>query len=302
MPRALLSVPHRRDVPFAELTTLGLGGLCRWLFEPASEAEAQLFVKTCLSADVGYRVLGCGSNILALSDITAPVMRLALPKKLSITGTEVYATASHGQAALAEEVADMGLSGIEWAVGIPGSFGGALRMNAGAHGGEWGQVLCRVCFLAQDGEITEKPAEDGDFSYRSSFLSDGKVALGAAFKLAKHPPGTIKKTMAGFRSQRRSSQPAGRSAGCVFKNTPLGSAGSLIDRAGLKGTRIGDVEVSAVHANFFVNKGRGSAMDFWELVQLVRAKVLERHGLGLELEIEVWDENHPRRQTPQPQK
>jgi len=289
LPQALLTIPHRRDVPFARLTTLGLGGVCKFLFEPSSEGEAKCFVKTCRAHDLSYRILGGGSNLLVLSDIGTPVMRLDIPKELSATPNGVSANASYGHAALVNDVANMGLSGVEWAVGIPGSFGGALRMNAGAHGGEWGRVIDRIRFLTPDGEIVEKIPSQGDFAYRSSFLTDGHIALSASIKLARRDTESIKKTMDGFQTARRQRQPPGRSAGCVFKNPPGKSAGQIIDSAGLKGTRVGDAIVSDIHANFLLNLGDATPGQFWELIQIVRSRVFDVHGCELELEVEVWN-------------
>jgi len=288
LPEALFSIPHRRDVPFARLTTLGVGGKGKWLFEPSTEEDAALFVRTCSAADLPFRVLGGGSNLLVLSDIVEPVLRLALPKNLSVTESGAFATASYGHAALARDVADLGLSGIEWACGIPGSFGGAIRMNAGAHGGEWGQVLQKVRFVSADGEIIERVTEPSDFSYRSSFLVKGGVALGGWMALAKGSVARIKSGMESFLKARRISQPKERSAGSVFKNPPGHSAGKLIESAGLKGAWIGDAAVSQKHANFFVNLGAARPSDFWELIQLAKTKVLETSGVELELEVEVW--------------
>jgi UDP-N-acetylmuramate dehydrogenase len=288
LPESLFSIPYKRDVPFAQLTTLGVGGACKWLFEPSTEEEAALFVKTCNIHDVPFYVLGGGSNLLALSDVANPVMRLAMPKKLSATNGGAFASASYGHAALAWDAADLCLSGIEWACGIPGSFGGAIRMNAGAHGFDWGQVLEKARFISPSGEVVEKAIEPGDFSYRSSFLKDGCVALGGYMALAKGDAAQIKGRMNVFLEARRQSQPSGRSAGSTFKN-PLGqSAGKLIESAGLKGARIGNVQVSPKHANFFINLGDAKPSDYWELVQLVKSKVLEASGVELELEIEVW--------------
>jgi len=288
LPKELLSIPHRVNVPFAKLTTLGMGGVCRWLFEPTTEEGAALFVRTCRAHGIEYGVLGGGSNLLVLSDVAWPVMRLRLPKELKPTPSGVYAGASHSHKALARDVADMGLSGLEWAAGIPGSLGGALRMNAGAFGSNWGMVLDRVRFVAPNGEIIEKAPEEGDFGYRSSFLVGGRVALGAAVRLARGDAASIKRTMAKHQADRRGTQPTGRSAGCVFKNPPGQSAGQLIDSAGLKGARIGGVAVSELHANFFLNLGAGSPNDFMELALLVGTKVFEAHGVKLELEVEVW--------------
>ncbi|MDR2561723.1 MAG: UDP-N-acetylmuramate dehydrogenase [Holophagales bacterium] len=288
LPDPLFSIPHKRDVPFSQLTTLGLGGICRWLFEPSAEEEAALFVRTCNKNDVPFRVLGGGSNLLVLSDIATPVLRLALPKTLFTTSGGAFASASCGHAALAHNVADLGLSGIEWAGGIPGSFGGAIRMNAGAHGGEWGQALEKVRFVSPVGEIVEKEVGPGDFSYRSSFLANGGVALGAWFALDKGEAAQIKAKMDSFLEARRKTQPSGRSAGSIFKNPPGQSAGKLIESVGLKGTRIGNAQVSPKHANFIVNLGDAAPSDYWELIQLAKSKALEAHGIDLELEIEVW--------------
>jgi UDP-N-acetylmuramate dehydrogenase len=290
LPENLLSIPHRRDTPFAKLTTLGLGGVCKWLFEPQTEAEAQLFIKTCRINDLGYRILGGGSNLLVLSDISAPVMRLAFPKELRPTGGGVFANASYGHMALVHDAADLGYSGIEWACGIPGTFGGALRMNAGAHGHDWGQLLAKVRYLDPEGKIVEKTPEAEDFSYRSSFLANGHVALGASIKLAKGDIRSIKKTMDEYKTTRSQSQPRGRSAGCVFKNPPGKNAGQLIENAGLKGCRIGNAEVSKIHANFFITLGNAVPEDYWGLIQLVRDRVRETHNCELELEVEVWSE------------
>jgi UDP-N-acetylmuramate dehydrogenase len=290
LPQPLLSIPHKRDVPFARLTTLGIGGVCRWLFEPETEDEVQCFVKTCRVHDLPYRVLGGGSNILVMSDVTVPVMRLALPKKINITANGVMVSASQGHQALINDLADMGYSGVEWACGIPGSFGGALRMNAGANGGEWSQVVERIRFLTPDAQIIEKNPQPQDFGYRSSFLTQGYVALGASIRLVKSDTESVKKKMEAFQASRRQSQPTRRSAGCIFKNPPGKSAGQLIESAGLKGIRVGDTEVSNQHANFLLNLGNGTPENFWELINLVIAKVREVHGCELEMEVDVWKE------------
>lgn len=291
LPDDLLKLPHRTDVPFARLTTLGVGGLCRWLFEPGSEAEAAIFVRTCAAAGLPYRVLGGGSNLVVLGDITTPVLRLALPRAVHRDGLEVTASASHGHIALAEAAAREGLSGLEFAGGIPGSVGGALHMNAGAYGREWVDVLVRYRFLTPAGERVEKAPEPGEFRYRWSWLGEGRVVLSATVRLAAGDPRRIQAQLAEYRERRGTSQPLSvRNAGCIFKNPPGHSAGRLIDEAGLKGLRIGDAEVSREHGNFLVNRGKAGAGEFRDLMQRVKAGVLERHGVALEEEVEVWEE------------
>ena len=280
LPDELLSVPHQRDVPFARLTTLGVGGLCRWLFEPTTEAEVQTFVRACHSEGLSYRVLG---------DIQGPVLRLRLGGQPQRVGLELTAHASHGHMALAQAAAEEGLSGLEWAGGIPGSLGGAIRMNAGAHGGEWVQVLARYRFLTAEGELVEKAPEPGEFRYRGSWLNRGQVVLSATARLVEGDAEGIRAQMATFREKRAASQPHGtRNAGCIFKNPPGESAGRLIEASGLKGLRIGDAEVSPAHGNFLVNHGHATPEEFLELMERVRGEVRRIHGVELETEVETW--------------
>jgi len=289
LPEALLALPHKRDVPFARLTTLGVGGICRWLFEPATEAQAQSFVRTCHREGLPYRVLGGGSNLVVLGDIEAPVLRLRLDAKAQRLGLELTAPASHGHIALAEAAATEGLSGLEWASGIPGSLGGAIRMNAGAHGGEWVQVLRRYRFLTPEGDVVEKAPEAGEFRYRGSWFTPGHVVLSATARLVEGDPPHIRAQMAEHRAKRGTSQPLGkRNAGCIFKNPPGESAGRLIETAGLKGLRIGDAEVSLEHANFLVNHGQATPEDFEELMDRVKEAVSRVHGVELQSEVEIW--------------
>ena len=291
LPDDLLRVPHRRDVSFARLTTLGVGGLCRWLFEPTTELEAQAFVRTCAREGLPWRVLGGGSNLVVLGDLELPVLRLAIPRTIHREGNRLTAPASHGHIALAEAAAAEGLSGLEFASGIPGSLGGAIRMNAGAYGREWVEVLTRYRFLTPAGELVEKAPAPGEFSYRWSFLTGGHVVLSATADLVEGDSALIRAQVAEYRAKRGTSQPLSkRNAGCIFKNPPGQSAGRLIDQAGLKGLRVGDAEVSPEHANFLINHGKATAAEFAELMGQVRAKVLEVHGVELEPEVEIWRE------------
>jgi len=293
-PDALMALPHRRDVPFSRLTTLGVGGVCRWLFEPVSEAQAQAFVRACALEGLPWRVLGGGSNLVVLGDVAEPVLRLRLPAEPVRRGLEVSASASHGHIQLSAATAAMGLSGLEYASGIPGSVGGAMHMNAGAYGRELVDVLVRYRFLAAGGELVEKAPEPGEFGYRWSVLGAGRVALGLTVRLVEGDPARIRAQVEEYRRRRGTSQPLGRrNAGCIFKNPPGLSAGQLIDQAGLKGLRVGDAEVSPAHGNFLVNHGGATAAQFAELMARVRDRVRAVHGVELEPEVEIW-------QTPAP--
>jgi len=289
LPDELLALPHRRDVPFAKLTTLGVGGLCRWLFEPETESQARAFVRACAREGLAWRVLGGGSNLVVLGDVAEPVVRLRFPAELRRAGNEVTAPASFGHIRLSTETGAMGLSGLEYASGIPGSAGGALHMNAGAYGTELVDVLAVFRFLTPEGELVEKAPEPGEFRYRWSFLTRGHLALGLTVRLAPGDPERIRALVSDYRRRRGTSQPlARRNAGCIFKNPPGLSAGRLIDQAGLKGFRVGDAQVSLEHANFLVNLGSASADQFAELMAAVRARVLAEHGVDLEPEVEIW--------------
>ena len=289
-PEALLAIPHRRDVPFSKLTTLGVGGICRWLFEPVSEAQAQAFVRATALEGLPWRMLGGGSNLVVLGDVTVPTLRLRLPQELHRSGTELRAPASYGHIRLSQAAADLGLAGLEYASGIPGSVGGALHMNAGAYGRELVDVLARYRFLTAEGELVEKAPEPGEFRYRWSVLGGGRVALGLTARLAEGDPARIRALVEDYRRRRGTSQPLSkRNAGCIFKNPAGLSAGRLIDQAGLKGLRVGDAEVSSEHGNFLVNHGQASSAQFAELMAQVRARVLEVHGVLLEPEVEIWD-------------
>ena len=288
LPDALLAIPHRRDVPFARLTTLGVGGVCRWLFEPVSETQAQAFVRACAREGLPWRMLGGGSNLVVLGDVPL-ALRLAFPPDLRRDGPELRAPASHGHIRLSLAAADLGLSGLEYASGIPGSVGGAMHMNAGAYGRELVDVLARYRFLTADGELVEKAPDPGEFRYRWSVLGGGRVALGLTLRLAEGDPETIRAQVADYRRRRGTSQPLSkRNAGCIFKNPPGQSAGRLIDLAGLKGLRVGDAEVSPEHGNFLVNHGAATSAQFAELMAAVRARVLAAHGVDLEPEVEIW--------------
>jgi UDP-N-acetylmuramate dehydrogenase len=277
-------------VPFSRLTTLGVGGLCRWLFEPVDEDQATAFVRTCAREGLPWRALGGGSNLVVLGDVDFPVVRLRLPGELRRDGALLSAPASYGHIRLSRDAADLGLSGLEHAAGIPGTLGGALRMNAGAYGRELVDVLARYRFVTPAGDLVEKAPEPGEFAYRRSFLTHRHLALGMTVRLEAADALAVKGRMEAFREKRGTSQPLHRrNAGCIFKNPPGLKAGRLIEEAGLKGTRVGDAEVSAEHANFLVNLGGATPSQFQELMALVRERVREVHGVQLEPEVEIWD-------------
>jgi UDP-N-acetylmuramate dehydrogenase len=206
---------------------------------------------------------------------------------------------------LARKAATHGLSGLEWAAGIPGTVGGAIYGNAGAHGSDMAKNLMMAKILHQKQTSEDKrheilqeewPVERFEFTYRSSALKrqpNRVVVLSAQLKLNQKTPDAVQVKMDEFALLRRNSQPGGASMGSIFKNPPGDYAGRLIEAAGLKGRKIGKVEVSEKHANFFINQDSATASDYEALIRLVHKEVLKKQGVNLELEIELlgdWPE------------
>lgn len=289
LPDSIRPIPHRENISFGKLTTLGVGGQCKILFEPTHENEVYTLVKTFRQEGWSYRILGGGSNLVVLSDIEEPVIRLNFPKVLKVEGREITAPANFGHIRLSQAAAEQGLSGMEYAAGIPGTTGGALHMNAGAYGRELVQILSSYRYIHPEGEVIETAPRPENFGYRRSHLGPGYVALGFTIRLTPGDSKAIQAEVESNRLKRGSSQPLSkRNAGCIFKNPPGESAGRLIDQAGLKGYRVGDAEVSPEHANFLINHGQATARDFYDLMIQVQSKVQLRYGITLEPEVEVW--------------
>jgi UDP-N-acetylmuramate dehydrogenase len=199
---------------------------------------------------------------------------------------------------LARECAGRGLAGLEWAVGVPGTVGGAVVGNAGAHGRDIAADLFAATILNEANAVAEWSKDELEFTYRSSRIKQEMratrntqyVVLAATFQLTQGDPSELAKKADEFNDYRRRTQPPGASLGSMFKNPAGDAAGRLIDQCGLKGTRVGDAEISMVHANFFVNHGQARASDVKALIDLAREQVKEKFGVELELEIELLGE------------
>jgi UDP-N-acetylmuramate dehydrogenase len=296
----------RRDESLADHTTLRVGGPADlWL--TASTLD-KLIEATTLAWEhrVPVYLLGSGANIL-VSDrgirglvIQNRCRQVTLPQ----TGDEVsdppHLIVESGVIlpSLAQRLAHQGLSGLEWAVGIPGTIGGAVVNNAGAYGSSMADCLVRAELYAPANRRREWHLVNWfEYEYRSSRLKrlaaagareDGEqfVVLQAELGLSRKSPAEIENQMAVYNARRRATQPPGASIGSMFKNPPGDYAGRLIEAAGLKGTQIGDAQISPVHANFFVNHKQAKAADFATLIDLTRETVKARFGIELELEIE----------------
>jgi UDP-N-acetylmuramate dehydrogenase len=281
------------EAPLSGYTTWRIGGPAELLAEPADRDDLLLGLAWAREEGLSWRILGNGSNLL-VSDagVRGPVFRLRRGlAAIRREGLRLTAEAGAMLPAVIKRAAASGLSGIEPLAGIPGTFGGAVIMNAGVPGVELGGFIDEVEVLAEDGGLRRYGREDCRFRYRGSrFSSGGGVILGARIVLGRDDPAEIRKRIKLCAVERRSKQPTALpSCGSVFFNPEGDFAGRLIDAAGLKGTRIGGIEVSGRHANFFVNVGGGSAADVLALVEKVRREVEQRFGIRLETEFEYWD-------------
>ena len=293
-----LGVRAERGRRFAELTSLRVGGAIDWVLTPQTEEQAAALVHEMDSAEIGWRALGSGSNILA-DDGEHQYVVLSLKDlkgELQFDGERVSVPAGYSLPRLCIDVARQGLSGIEGLGGIPGTVGGALWMNAGAYGHEIGTVTETVR-VARNGKVVEVPGEAIEWNYRHTSFKEGELLLGATLRLIPDDADKIRARMEDAKSRRMATQPHGsRSAGCFFKNPPTGvtGTGKMIDDMGMKGARRGSAVVSPVHANFIVTEGDARAEDALALAEEIRERVKREQGIDLEYEVELWRANEQR--------
>jgi UDP-N-acetylmuramate dehydrogenase len=278
------------DEPLKRYTAWKIGGPADTLLEPRDADELIAAVKKAREHDIPVTVLGGGTNVL-VRDGGIRGLTIRLAKSLTnfeIEGHKVSADAGVLYPVLANATAGRGLRGLEFATGIPGTVGGAVYMNAGAYDGETKEVL-RWAEVYRDGEVARMGNSDLDLSYRRSILQYHPewVVLRAGYTLAPGDPDELKARIKEFRAQRMNASPNRPSCGSTFKRPPNDFPGRVIEAAGLKGTRVGRIEVSPVHANYFVNLGGGTAKEALELMDLVREKVRERLGIELEPEVRI---------------
>jgi UDP-N-acetylmuramate dehydrogenase len=238
--------------------------------------------------------IGGGTNLL-VSDkgIEGAVVSMAAINEIKVIGEDadsatVYVNAGYPLMKLLRFAADKGLAGMEGLAGIPGHLGGAIYGNAGAFGCEIKDVLVNLSVMQPNGNLIDFQRDAINFQYRHADLPEGVFIVGAVIRLGKDDPKAVSKRLDDFMKEKKSAQPIGeRSAGCVYKNPKEMFAGKLIDEAGCKGMKVGDIEVSRKHANFFVNRGGGSAADYMKLMAEVSAKVEAASGVVLEPEIRI---------------
>ena len=276
--------------PMSKHTTYGIGGPVMAYITPKDRLDLSNILKLSSGHEIPVYFVGTGSNLLVADNgikgiVLTPAKSL---KKLEINKDSVIAESGVMLGRLVKECIKHNLTGLESLIGVPGTLGGALVMNAGAFGGEISNFLKSVDIMKMSGEINTFTNKDIDFSYRFSSFKKDEFILLARFELQAEKPEIINHKKLKASSGRKTNQPLRyRSAGSVFKNHKDYAAGYLIDNAGLKGTRIGDAEISTHHANFFINHGNATASDISALIRIARKAVLEKFNIKLELEIKT---------------
>ncbi len=286
----------KREEGLAAKTTMRVGGAARLYAEPASVADLQLLLREAAARKCEVFMLGRGSNLIVPDEgVDGLVLSLAHESWAAFEpreGGRVWAGAGLRLKNLCGLAAKAGLSGFEFLEGIPGSVGGALRMNAGAMGGWMFDVVEEVQLMTLAGDVQTLAKATMHVDYRHCAELHHAIALGALLRPAAQADiEAVTRQIDVYRRKRQESQPREPSAGCVFKNPPGKSAGRLIDESGLKGERVGDAEVSTVHANFIINRGAATGADVLELVRRVRARVKQVKGVELEPEVMLYGRN-----------
>lgn len=272
-------------------TWFGLGGPAEYFAEPNTLDELAALVRRSREENLPVRLLGGGSNLLVRDEgVRGVVVRLSGPAFTEILVTK-QGLAAGGGARLGHVISVAvreGFAGLETLVGIPGTIGGAVHINAGGQTGDIGQWIQRATILTHAGELQTREKNELVFAYRQSSLDD-VIVLNTEFTLDREDPLELTKRMQKEWIMKKATQPMGhQSTGCIFKNPRGVNAGILIEQAGLKGARVGGAEVNDRHANFIVAEPSATTKDVLQLIELIRDKVLERLGVELDLEINVW--------------
>lgn len=287
-------ISYIENEPMALHTTFKIGGPARLAVFPKNENEISDVIKKCKEKNVRYMVVGNGSNLL-VADEGIDAVVILLGKEFGevklIDDTTIFAEAGASLMKVCRFALENGLSGLEFAYGIPGSCGGGAFMNAGAYSGELGDVMFRCDHIDQDGNKGSLEGDDLKLAYRhSAYYENGCVITGAYFKMQKADKEEIKAKMDDYMSRRRDKQPLEYpSAGSTFKRPEGNFAGALIEQCGLKGTSVGGAEISTKHAGFVINKGGATCKDVLDLCKKVADTVKAEKGIDLEMEVRVTE-------------
>jgi UDP-N-acetylmuramate dehydrogenase len=277
----------------ARYTTFRIGGPARWFFTPGDVAAVEGAVAWARSSGVPWLVLGLGSNVLIRDGgFNGLVVRIGKGlDALAAVGSTWKVGAGLPTPLLARRSAEAGMAGLQRLIGVPGTAGGGVFMNAGAHGQDYASVLVSATVLTPEGKVAERARKSIPFSYRRSGL-DGHVVLGCSIAFVEEDPRRLRDDMLLMLKRRRAGTPFDQPCcGSVFKNPEDVTAGRLIDKCGLKGRRVGGAEISPLHANYIVNKGSASADDVLKLIDIARTEVFREFGVELALEVKVLGEN-----------
>jgi UDP-N-acetylmuramate dehydrogenase len=297
----------RESQSLARYTTLHIGGPADLLLVAESIVALRLAVTQAQEQEIPCVVLGSGSNVLVSDAGVRGLVVINRTGAVAFSEDRVRAESGASFSAVARQCVEQGLAGLEWAIGIPGTVGGAVVGNAGAWGGDVASTLIQATVLQPDGTVAAWPVERFEYSYRSSVLKQETqetvpclgqraVVLEAEFALRAGQRQVLEARVEEITARRRASQPAGATCGSVFKNPPGDYAGRLIEAAGLKGQSRGGAEISPIHANFIVNHGGATAANVKALIDLARQSVQTQFGVTLELEIELigdWSQTSP---------
>jgi UDP-N-acetylmuramate dehydrogenase len=290
----------QEGVSLARFTSSRTGGAADFLIQVRQAGELRETAVRLWAMDERFRVLGGGSNVLVADAGVREVVILNEARQVRFEAgdltTRVSAESGASLGGLARRAAERGFSGLEWAATVPGTVGGAVVGNAGAHGGDLAGTLETAEILQPVDRLEVWPVERFEFSYRTSWLKrhpGQAVVVSAAFRLQASAPEITRARVEANVEARQHTQPPGASWGSMFKNPPGDFAGRLVESAGLKGARVGQAEISRRHANFFLNAGGASAGDVAQLLLQARRRVREDSGIDLELEIELVGEWPP---------
>ena len=284
----------RVEEPLAKRTTLRVGGPADVYVEPANDEDLAAVLAFCHARNERFIVLGRGSNLLVrYGGFRGVVISLAhlYFSRIEVAGDRLWCGGGARLKQVVMEARRNGLSGVEFLEGIPGSVGGALRMNAGAMGSATFDAVESVRYMDHFGTVFERPGREIPVEYRSCALFKSHIALDAVFRCAPAALEEIDARINAFSKKRWMSQPAAPSAGCIFKNPQTIAAGKLIDELGLKGLRVGGAVVSQEHGNFIVNDGHGTARDILQLIELVKQHARDARCLELQTEVEIIGED-----------
>jgi len=297
--RAALGKALKEREPLSKYTSARIGGPAEFLTIAGNASELAEQVRAAWHFGIRATILGGGSNVLVSDSGVRGLVVINRAKGVEFQETDnavlVWVESGVNLGALARQCLQRGYAGFEWATTVPGTVGGAVYGNAGAHGGDLAGNLVMAEILHHDGTVREWSNEELGFGYRTSALKGHKggyapVVLGVELALKRGNSAELQATAEGFASHRKRTQPPGASIGSMFKNPGGNYAGRLIDMAGLKGKRIGNAEISTMHANFFVNLGECRASDVLSLIHLAHEAVQTRFGVDLELEVELVGE------------